>query len=121
METTVQTVEGVPVAVVRSEDPLIVDVQTALDLMATVRYETDCDRMIVFKAALAPEFFDLSTRLAGDVLQKYVNYQMKLAIVGDFSNVRSKSLRDFIYESNQGNHVFFVESEAEALKRLARA
>ena len=48
METTVQTVEGVPVAVVRSEDPLIVDVQTALDLMATVRYETDCDRMMVF-------------------------------------------------------------------------
>lgn len=121
MKIVVQTVESVPIAVVQSEDVLVTDVQTALDLMATVRYETDCDRMVVFQSALDPAFFDLSTRLAGEVLQKFVTYSMKFAVVGDFADVKSKSLRDFIYESNQGKHVFFAQSEEEALRRLARA
>ena len=46
---------------------------------------------------------------------------MKLAIIGDFSGYTSKPLRDFIYESNNGNHVFFVSSEAEAVEKLSRA
>ena len=38
---------GVIIAQVESEETLITDVQTALDLMATVRYETEADRMIL--------------------------------------------------------------------------
>lgn len=108
-------------AQVESDETLIQDVQSALDLMATVRYETQADRMILPKAALDERFFVLSSNLAGDVLQKFVNYQCKLAIVGDFSNYTSKPLRDFIYESNKGNHVFFVATMEEALQKLAQA
>ena len=46
---------------------------------------------------------------------------MKLAIVGDFSGYTSKPLRDFIYESNNGSHVFFVATVEEALEKLSRA
>ena len=46
---------------------------------------------------------------------------MKVAIVGDFSGYKSKPLRDFIYESNNGKHVFFLGSEAEAIDKLSRA
>ena len=109
------------IAVVESDEALIIDVQSALDLMATVRYETDADRIVLSKAALDERFFVLSSRLAGDVLQKFVNYRMKLAIVGDFSAYTSKPLRDFIYESNNGSHVFFVSNEAEAVEKLSRA
>ena len=37
---------------------------------------------------------------------------MKLAIIGDFSGYTSKPLRDFIYESNNGNQVFFVSKRS---------
>jgi hypothetical protein len=114
------TENGVFVAVVESDVPLIFDVQSALDLMATVRYETDADRIVLPKAALEERFFILGSGLAGDVLQKFVNYQMQLAIVGDFSVYKSKALRDFIYESNKGSHVFFVSGEAEAIEKLSR-
>ena len=112
---------GVTIAQIETEETLVSDVQSALDLMATVRYETGADRVILPKAALSERFFLLSSGLAGDILQKFVNYQMKLAIVGDFSGYTSKPLRDFIYESNNGSHVFFVATAEEALEKLSRA
>ena len=111
--------DGVIIAQVESSEMLITDVQSALDLMATVRYETDADCMILPKTAMSEQFFVLSSRLAGDILQKFVNYQFKLAIVGDFSGYTSTPLRDFIYESNQGKHVFFASTVEEAIEKLS--
>ena len=118
--TTIER-NGVCIAKLESEETLIFDVQSALDCMATVRYETDADCAILPKAVLDERFFVLSSGLAGDILQKFVNYQFKVAIVGDYSGYTSKPLRDFIYESNNGSHVFFVGTVEEALERLSRA
>ncbi|WP_127580410.1 DUF4180 domain-containing protein [Paenibacillus koleovorans] len=106
------------VAVVESDRVLIQDTQDALDLMATVRYQVEADKLILFKQNLVESFFDLSTRLAGDILQKYTNYSMIIAIVGDFSTYSSKSFKDFIYECNNGKHVFFLPDEQTALEKL---
>jgi hypothetical protein len=119
MNTRTINSNGVMIAIIESEVPLITDVQSALDLMASVRYETDADRIALNKAALDERFFALGSGLAGDILQKFVNYRMKLAIIGDFSGYTSKPLKDFIYESNNGSHVFFVSSEAEAVEKLS--
>ena len=121
MEIKVIEKNGHSIAVIRSSEPVLTCVQDALDLMATVEYETGCERMAIEKSALAEDFFILSTRLAGDILQKFVNYRKKIAIFGDFSRYTSKPLRDFIYESNSGNDVFFVSTEQEAVERLANA
>ena len=106
------------VAIVQSDEPLITDTQSALDLMATVKYETGCDCIAIPKAAVSEDFFVLSTGIAGEILQKFVNYRVKLAVIGDFSAYNSKPLRDFIYESNKGSHVFFVDDEKRAIEKL---
>lgn len=90
-----------------------------LDFMATVRYETDCDRIVIEKSLISESFFDLKTRLAGEILQKFINYQVKAAIVGDFSMYSSQSLKDFIYECNKGNDIFFLSTEQQALEKLS--
>lgn len=120
---TIQTIAegGASIAVVTSADALILDGQTALDFMMTVNYETGCRCIVVQKQAIAEDFFDLRTRIAGDVLQKFINYHFKLAIVGDFSGYTSKSLRDFMRESNAGRDIFFVPTKEEAIARLAQA
>lgn len=111
---------GVSVAYVTSHEKLITDVQSALDLMATVRYEVaDCNLIIVNKSEVSEAFFDLKTRLAGEVLQKFINYQTKIAIIGDYSGYTSKSLKDFIYESNNGNDIFFVQDVEQAIEKLS--
>jgi hypothetical protein len=121
MNIRTETRNGVRIALVESGEPLMSDVQSALDLMATVRYETDADCIALNKEALDERFFVLSSRLAGDILQKFVNYHMKLAVYGDFSGYTSKPLKDFFYESNNGSHAFFVSSAEEAAEKLARA
>ncbi|HEX2969733.1 MAG TPA: DUF4180 domain-containing protein [Bacteroidales bacterium] len=90
-----------------------------LDLMADARYNGS-DRMIFHSKDLNPGFFELKTGIAGEILQKFSNYRMKLSIVGDFSEIKSKSLNDFIRESNRTGIITFVATMEEALERLGR-
>lgn len=106
------------IAIINDKKLLITDLQSALDLATTVRYETGADKLILAKECIAEDFFILSTGLAGEILQKYTTYQIDLAIVGDFSHYTSKPLHDFIYESNCGKHFFFVPTAAEAVEKL---
>ena len=110
---------GVEIAVVTGAEPVITDAASALDLAMTVRYETGAERIAIDKSVIAEDFFILSTGLAGEILQKWINYHIKAAVWGDYSRYTSKPLRDFIYESNQGKDFFFVETREEALERLA--
>ncbi|MGZ4163930.1 MAG: DUF4180 domain-containing protein [Tumebacillaceae bacterium] len=111
-------VNGGNIAVVSGSEVVVVDVQSALDLMATVQYEAGCDRIVLNKSLLSERFFDLKTRLAGEILQKFINYRVKVAIVGDFSMYSSRSLQDFIYESNGGTDIFFLPTEQQAIEKL---
>ena len=109
------------VAVVTGEEKVITDAQSALDLIITASYETGTNLIAVDKEAFTEDFFVLSRGLAGEVLQKFINYQAKIAIFGDFSQYTSKPLKDFIYESNKGQDIFFVSTKTEAVERLANA
>lgn len=107
------------VAVVSSDELLITDVQSALDLIMTVKYETGCTNIAVNKGAIVNDFFVLSTCLAGEILQKFINYSVRLAIYGDFSKYTSKPLRDFMYESNKGKDIYFQPTAKLAINKLA--
>ena len=109
------------IALIITDEIIIKDAQSALDLIASVQYETDCDKLIVYKSCVAEDFFVLSTGIAGEILQKFVNYRKKIAIVGDYSKYTSKPLKDFIYESNNGNSIYFVSNIEEALLKLDNA
>ena len=105
--------------VVRLEDKIqIRDEQSMLDMLMTIAYETGLSRVIIEKDNLIEDFFNLSNKIAGNILQKVVNYNMKLAIIGEFSMYDSKALRDFIFECNSGKDIFFVEDEDSAVKLL---
>ncbi|MBP2242971.1 hypothetical protein J2Z40_003553 [Cytobacillus eiseniae] len=119
MQITTVKENHVEIAVVSSHEILIKDVQSALDFMATVQYETGCNRIVLNKSAICEDFFHLRTRLAGEILQKFVNYHVKLAIVGDFTVYSSKSLKDFIYESNNGRDLYFCSNEKQAVEKLS--
>lgn len=110
---------GQRIAVITGEAPLITDVQSALDLIMTVKYETGCQRIAIDKTAITESFFQLRSGLAGEVLQKFVNYHIKAAIYGDYSQYTSKALKDFIYESNSGSQILFPKTQEEAVERLS--
>lgn len=110
---------GVFMAELIADEVVVKEVQDALDIMANAAY-SGATTLIFHEKNITPDFFDLKTGIAGDILQKFSNYNMPLAIVGDFSKFTSKSLRDFIYESNKGGKVNFVASVEEAKEKLAK-
>ena len=105
------------VAEIQAEGLVLTSVEDGLSLLGDLHYQ-GFDKIILHEENIVPEFFDLKTKLAGEVLQKFVQYRMPLAVVGDFSKCTSKSLRDFIYECNQGRQVNFVQELSSALKDL---
>ncbi len=112
------TKDGVEIAHVKSDRILITDAQSALDLMMTAHYETGARNIAISKDLIADRFFILSSGLAGEILQKFVNYQFRIAIYGDYSKYTSKPLKDFIYESNNGRDVYFTDDLKCAIKKL---
>lgn len=113
--------DNISIAVVTSDKEIIHNTQSALDLVMSVKYETGAERIVLDKQNIVEEFFVLSSGMAGEILQKFINYHVKVAIYGDYSKYTSKPLRDFIYESNNGKEVFFTQSKEEALEKLAQA
>lgn len=115
-----KTVErnGTVIAIVQSNEVLITDGQSALDFMMSINYETGARHIALNKEAITEDFFKLSSGLAGDILQKFINYNIKCAVIGEYSHYTSKPLKDLIYESNHGKDVFFVATEEEAVNKL---
>ena len=107
------------IAHVSSNDLAIANVQDALDIIANSGYQGALHIMLS-QSVIHADFFDLKTGLAGEVLQKFSNYQSYLAIVGDFSRYNSNSLSDFISESNRVGRINFVTTEAEAVQVLTK-
>lgn len=116
MEPRITIVDGTDVAIV--EDGRISNAQDALDLLATLSHVHGCTKAVLDKGGIAEDFFDLRTGLAGEVMQKFINYGFAAAIVGDFSGYESRSLRDFMRESNEGRHLLFVADRQDAIARL---
>lgn len=106
------------IAEVVSDKIIIHNPDDGLQLMVDLYYQ-GYGEMILHEQNITPDFFDLKTGIAGEILQKFATYRVRLAIVGDFAHYDSKSLRDFIFESNKGRQISFVPSVEEAVGRLS--
>lgn len=107
----IKTHEAGPIktAEIIAEEVLISNPEEGLQLLADLYYQ-GFDKIVVHEKNISPEFFDLKTGIAGEILQKFSNYRMQLVIVGEFSKYPGKSIKDFIYESNKGKQVNFLDS-----------
>ena len=105
------------VAEVISEATEINNTEDGLNLLGDLYYQ-GFDKIIIHEKNITPEFFDLKNGMAGEILQKFSNYRVRLAIVGDFKKYTGKSMTDFMYESNKGKQVNFVDSVTEGLDKL---
>lgn len=112
---------NIEIAHVTSDETVISDAQDAVDLMMTVKYEVGTKNIAISKILITEKFFILSSGLAGEVLQKFINYQFRIAIYGDYSKYTSKPLKDFIYESNNGHDIFFADNLDDAIRKLSYA
>jgi hypothetical protein len=80
--------------------------------------ESGTPRLLMDEDALPPEFFDLSTRLAGDLVQRLTQYEIRMAGVVPDPSVHSKPFQDFAREANTGRWFRFFPDRARAVAWL---
>lgn len=119
MQIKAHLINNKRIAEIISDEIIIQSMEDGGDLVGNIYYQ-DFGLAIIHEKNISPDFFDLKTGIAGEILQKFSNYRIRLAIVGDFSKFESKSINDFIFESNKAKHINFVESLAEALEKLSK-
>jgi hypothetical protein len=76
--------------------------------------ENDTDRIMLHEGMFPESFFDLKSGKAGMILQKFVNYQIRVAALISPSLIRGK-FGEFVTETNHGNHfrIFHDRDKAE--------
>lgn len=118
MKFNTHYIDNIKIAELEGEEIAIRHNEDGLDLLGDAYYQ-GFDRIIIHEKSITSDFFDLKNGMAGEILQKFSNYRVRLAIVGDFSKYSSKPLHDFIYERNKGRQINFANSQAEALAILS--
>jgi hypothetical protein len=120
MEIKISNKNKVNIAEIISDNIEVKNAQDALEIFGNCVYQ-GASKIIFYEKNIIPELFDLKTGIAGEVFQKCSNYRVQLAIVGDFTKFTSKSLKDFIFESNKHGQINFVDSIEEAYVKLTKA
>ncbi|CAD0004153.1 DUF4180 domain-containing protein [Flavobacterium chungangense] len=119
MKIETHIISNIRIAEIIAENIIIDSSEDGAQLLADVYYQ-DFDHIIVYEKNITPLFFDLKTGIAGEILQKFSNFRVRLAIIGDFEKFQSKSIRDFIFESNKNRQINFTASLKESLEKLSR-
>lgn len=109
--------EGVRILELAEVGPVMQDASSLLSLA----FEHQADLVAIPTARLGESFFKLATGVAGELVQKFTNYRIRLAILGDISTqvANSNALRSFVYEANKGSQLWFLENRETLVERLA--
>ena len=110
---------GIRVLHLEAEGEPISTPDDASDLVGTA-WSHQATTIAVPVERLDPEFFRLRSGIAGEITQKFVNYHLRFAVIGDITKPVGKStaMRDFVRESNRGDHIWFLADEEALAERL---
>jgi hypothetical protein len=72
--------------------------------------------LILSEADLGPDFFDLRTGLAGELMQKFVNYRVRVAIIVPLPDDHGERFAELAHEHATHPTVRFVRSLDEAMQ-----
>ncbi len=121
MSDTLTTISGMQVLICEPHGKKLKSEREAMDLIGEA-LQQGAEVIVVPVERLDDDFFQLKTRVAGEIIQKFVTYRRHLVILGDISRyvAQSKALKDFVYETNRGTQVWFLTDEEELSERLSR-
>ncbi|RCV51001.1 DUF4180 domain-containing protein [Marinitenerispora sediminis] len=121
MADTLRHLAGTPVLICAPDGAPLRGERDATDLVGDA-YSHGAAWIACPVERLTGEFFQLSTGIAGGIVQKFATYQLGFAVIGDVSHhtAASSALRDFVRESNRGTQLWFVADTDALLARLAR-
>lgn len=91
----------------------------ALDLIALC-WEHDVKAIMIHHAVLSEDFFRLKTNLAGNMIQKFINYGIKAAAIVPPETMQKGRFKEMALEMNKGGHFRLYETKEEAEEWLLK-
>ena len=89
-------------------------IRSLIDISNAIGLSLGTGGLIITERELAPEFFELRNGLAGEVLQKFTNYKVRLAVVVPIPEVYGERFNELVYEHQSHGLIRFVKSVEEA-------
>jgi len=80
MKIEAHSVKNLKIAEVISDTIILGTIQDGIDLIGNLSYQ-GFDKIIIHERNITPDFFELKNKIAGEILQKFVQYQMPLTII----------------------------------------
>ena len=99
------------------DGPLLDGERAALDVLGDA-FGAGADTVVVPVGRLAPDFFVLRSGIAGAITQKFVQYGVRLVVLGE-PTTTAGPVTDWIREANRGRDLWFVADAAELEARFA--
>ncbi|GAA1218741.1 hypothetical protein GCM10009665_05900 [Kitasatospora nipponensis] len=120
MPDLLQHPHGIPVLQCDPDGPPLRTEADALDVVGSALHH-GAHWVAVPAERFDDGFFQLRSRLAGEILQKFANYRLGLAVIGDISRhlATGTALPDLIRESNRGHQAWFLPDAQALHDRLA--
>lgn len=88
-----------------------------MDLLGAC-FEHRAHRILLHAENLTPNFFDLSSREAGEILQKLRTYNIQAAVMLTPEQMNHGKFRQMIAEENRGPHFRGFEKREDAIEWL---
>lgn len=104
------------IELISSTEPLSTENHT-LDLIALC-WEHETNSLMIHYAAISEDFFKLKTKVAGNMIQKFINYGIKAAAIVPQETIQKGKFKEMAMETNKSNHFRLYESKEEAEKWL---
>lgn len=93
------------------KDKKMYKVDEVIEFMMNASYQSTQEIHFVFHRQNLPvDFFNLRSGYAGELLQKLMNYQMTMGVIGDFNDISCPHFQAFMYECNCRGHVRFSQT-----------
>jgi hypothetical protein len=93
-------------------------IRSASDINDAIAASIGRGSVVVTEQDLCPEFFDLRTGFAGELLQKLVNYRVRLAVVLSDPNAYGERFGELVHEHATHGTVRFFRLEEDARRWL---
>jgi PadR family transcriptional regulator AphA len=88
--------------------------------LVTAAIESGTQGLLIDQPAMPPEFFDLSTGVAGSIVQRLTMYGIRMAVVVPDPSIHSGPFQDFAREANAGGVFRFFPDREQAVAWLSR-
>jgi hypothetical protein len=122
MTPTTSVRHGVRVLLLPDDGPPIAAETDATDVVGEA-YGGDAEVVAVPVTRLTPEFTRLASGVAGAIVQKFVNYRLRLVVVGSLDHLGESTgpVADWVRVADRGRELWFVADLDELDERLSGA